>query len=94
MKKCRAYLPEILFFALLALWVFLLGCLIKRNELSYGLQIAVFLAFLADSAVLIPLLIVTFWLTPSSAVCMFCSFRTLPASFSTTARFSLSMKQV
>ena len=56
MKKCRAYLPEILFFALLALWVFLLGCLIKRNELSYGLQIAVFLAFLASSAVLIPLL--------------------------------------
>lgn len=56
MKKLKQFLPEMLFFALLALWTFLLGCMIRREELSYGWQIATFLLFLADSAVMIPLL--------------------------------------
>lgn len=56
MKKLKQLLPELIFLILLTLWTFLLGCMIKREMLPYGWQIAVFLLFLADTAVMIPLL--------------------------------------
>ena len=56
MKKLKQVLPELIFFALLAFWTFLLGCLIQREKLAYQWQIATFLLFFADSAVMIPLL--------------------------------------
>ncbi len=56
MKKLKQLLPDLLFFFLLALWTFLLGCMIKREELPDKWQIAVFLLFLADTVMMIPLL--------------------------------------